>query len=92
MIWRGVHTAWPRGPKSHPAEAKIEIFQGKRVRGREAREPAGGRPGGGGQGRAPRGGEPGTPAEVPKKLKSLKTFCFSRFYEKFGSEGHPILG
>ena len=49
MIWRGVPTAWPRGPRSHPEEAQIVTFEGKRAQGREAREPAGGRPGGGGR-------------------------------------------
>ena len=72
-------------------EAQSVIVQEKRARGREAREPAGGRPGGeGGNERAPRGGTPGTLAEVPKKLKSLKTLCFSKFYENWGVEKQPI--
>ena len=70
-------------------EAQSVIVHGKRARGREAREPAGGRPGGeGGNERAPRGGKPGTLAEVPKKLKSLKTLCFYKFYENWGVEKH----
>ena len=51
-LWRSGHwfrwllgSFWSRGPRSHPEGAQIVTFQGKWARGREAREPAGGRPG-----------------------------------------------
>ena len=52
----------------------------------------GGGAGGASRGGHPVGGEPGTPAGVPKKLKSIKTHGFSRFHEKWGSEEHPFRG